>query len=490
MKKSICYILSIFTLTSLFACDQKVSSSENTFKQDVKTALNLLKGDVNINTTFTLSREYENPWYAGENNVTRVFNFSSEFRFNDEKTYTFARVNHGEVKMGSSTLIDEGVYETNTGLLLDNYLSFDNKPQLEYNISSSTSNRVSAKNEIFYNYFQDIRFDELVVDEQEDKVSFVSSALCAYSNTAVNFYSSNAKITFTLNEGKFTDFVIEYEPLESKYVSSSDFNGEIFLHKLSATGKITYSNENTIALTSKETNKIEALDNVLKKFDKNFTINYLNYSSNIGEQGLNVLYDNDKIVVDLMNVLSDNGELGTLSWLDAVLCKDEEKGKYYIKNLSLNEDTGEYYWVTNQELVDSSSTYDVSEDLLYYDEGKFDLHLKDIDSSLFTLKDGETNVYTLDSKACKYFGQAIVPLILNFTTIPMASITIFVTAYTFAGIEWNVTIVDENTLRFDGKFQASFGAGAVGNSEWSFVFTNPGTTNTDVFYSDKLPSLE
>ena len=72
----------------------------------------------------------------------------------------------------------------------------------------------------------------------------------------------------------------------------------------------------------------------------------------------------------------------------------------------------------------------------------------------------------------------------------MASITIFVTAYTFAGIEWNVTIVDENTLRFDGKFQASFGAGAVGNSEWSFVFTNPGTTNTDVFYSDKLPSLE
>ena len=177
MKKSICYILSIFTLTSLFACDQKVSSSENTFKQDVKTALNLLKGDVNINTTFTLSREYENPWYAGENNVTRVFNFYSEFRFNDEKTYTFARVKHGEVKMGSSTLIDEGVYESNTGLLLDNYLSFDNKPQLEYNISSSTSNRVSAKNEIFYNYFQDIRFDELVVDEQEDKVNFVSSAL-------------------------------------------------------------------------------------------------------------------------------------------------------------------------------------------------------------------------------------------------------------------------------------------------------------------------
>ena len=125
MKKSICYILSIFTLTSLFACDQKVSSSENTFKQDVKTALNLLKGDVNINTTFTLSREYENPWYAGENNVTRVFNFDSEFRFNDEKTYTFARVRHGEVKMGSSTLIDEGVYESNTGLLLDNYLSFE-----------------------------------------------------------------------------------------------------------------------------------------------------------------------------------------------------------------------------------------------------------------------------------------------------------------------------------------------------------------------------
>lgn len=490
MKKSVCFAFTILCLASLAACNQE--EKPNDASEEMKSALSLLKGNVDFAMTFENSREYDNPWYAGLYNVKRTFQLNSKFRFFDDNTYTYAEVNYGEVEEGKETefLTAKGVYESQSGLVLNNYLTYDNKPELEFAINAANSNRVSAKGELFYNYFQDISFEDALKDEKGNLLAtFNAPSLCELSDEFFSFYSSSATINFTLEDGKFTKFTIEYEPFRSHIISTSDFSGVEFTAKLSATGTITYAESNDLALKSKEGNKIAAIDNVLSKFDDNFTILYLNLSGDIGDEGLRVLYDGDRIAADVMDIFSDNGDLGTLSWLDAILCKDEAKNKYYVKNLSLDEETMTYSWKTNAEIVDGSATYDVAEDLLYYDAGAFDLGFKNIDSSLFTLQDEETQTYLLDTEATQYFGRAVVPLFLNYTAIPM-SLTQFITPYTNSGVEWTLQIVDENTLRFNGKFSASFGLGAQSSSEWSFVFTNPGTTSVDAFYSDKLPEFE
>ena len=252
MKKTMCIALTVLCLASLASCRQ--THETDSISEEMKAALSLLKGNVDFAMTFENAREYDNPWYAGLYNVTRTFQLNSKFRFNEDKTYTYAEVNYGEVEEGKETefLTEKGIYESQFGLVLNNYLTYDNKPELEFAINAANSNHISAKGKLFYNYFQDIHFENALKDEKGNLLAaFTAPSLCELSDEFFSFYSSSAIVYFTLEDGKFTKFTIEYQPFQSHIIATNDFSGVNFTAKLSATGTITYAEENDLALKSK-----------------------------------------------------------------------------------------------------------------------------------------------------------------------------------------------------------------------------------------------
>lgn len=405
-KKVLLGLVALTSLVGLTGCGEieneiDVEKANSVLK--VNEALEALKGDVDVSISFLNQRKYDNPFYAGMYNISRGFTYEGKFRkANEGKSVSFD-VSIGEDDDESTIKNQKGLYNATNGLKEENYLSYKNEEVVKYALNDGTSDRIDEKEEGGFNFLSLIDIKNVVFDEWLATSSFKNDAgVNSYAGKFFDFYSDESTITFKMEKGKFTSFTIEYAPFATRYTSSSDMSGVPFTAYLSATGTIKYNSEGNNEIKPVATNKIEKLDNILKKFDKNFTVQYLNSEMDVGKEALRIYYTEDRIVCDLMDIFSENADLGTLSWLDSIFEKNAETGKFEFHNLGMNEETGEFKWTTNKEVVESSKEYEVPDELYEFEKGAFDLDLKNIDTSLFTLaekeKESDNDVYVLNEK--------------------------------------------------------------------------------------------
>lgn len=495
MKKQI--LLGLISLLSLVSCnnDTTTTTTENTLTDELETlskAVESLKTDVDIKIQFNLGTEYKNPWYAAEYNANKTYEYNGSFRTYNKSNYINAKATLSLVENNitqSPFQTNTGCYNLQTQTVVNEYLNYKNIVQHKEDINMSTAGNHSAKDELYYNYFADININELTYDEtlsnSAEKVYIYEGE--ALRDFAEDYASHRSKgiAYLTLQNDKFSKVVITYDNLETYFTNASSGVGEYFTSSLSATGTFTYSTENNLALQPIQTNKISVLDTLFNKFRNNYTVKYINSEYDDGKEAFRILYDDDKIAFDLYDMFSasETPLFGTLSWLDSVIRLDDEKSKYYIDNYAVDEDSGEFYWISNQELIEEVATNkDVDESLLYFEEGYFNQDISSIDSSLFTY-DSETDMYNLSQDAVLYFGEVIYPKLINYVSFALYMV-MFSSYMAYYGTSWKLKIIDENTFRIYGTFARSDKNGSVSlNSSWSFIFTNPSTTDTTAFYT-------
>lgn len=477
------------------------SASDSVVEEDhLEEAVEALHSNIDVTSEISSSREYDNVWYAANYNTSLKYQVEAKYRLNGTQ-YVNSSVDiigyDDDGNLEKTYQSYSGTYDINNLAVVNEYLDGKNTVQHQYDILPSTGGTHTVKDEMYFNFFEEVEVKDLTLNgdtEDGKKVYKYTGEAVEYVAEQYFGYATSGYMLLTLSGLTFESYQMVFEDYKGVYTSASSsdtFQGSSFTAKLALSGSIFSDDTNDLALKPVETKKIDALDTLFKKFDTNYTMQYLNsefdYSTTDPQQGFNYLVDGEKMALDVFDMFSeeDTYQFGTLSYFDSVLRKDETKNKYYIETLALDEETYEYYWATNKATIESTGD-SVSDDLLYFDLSSFQVSLKDLDSSLFTLStvEGETDTYYLNENATKYFGKEIISSFIFNTPMAMGS-GIFVPWF-YYGSSWKVKIIDSNTIRFFGDFLASFGSASV-SSSWSFVFTNGGTTDTSAFYSSDLP---
>lgn len=479
MKKRCLLLSSLFSVSVLASCGGSVSET-------IVKAIESLKGDFKVETTIINSRNYLNPWYS-ENNTSKEFFVNQEFAFSADKTglhvKTDLSMKDGELE--SAVQSETGYYDLASGLMMDEFLNYKNERELRLSMDVSSADTIHVSSTNFYNFFSELKAEDFKLSEDGSKATYSGNLGSTLANYYIGFNSEVTSAEFGIENDRFTSFSFTFNDCEGQYISTN-FDSAKFTESCSISGSFSYDDLTLKDLEPVSTNKVSALDDALSAFkDKSFTIQSIN-PEYVGEEDAcmsQVIFDGDKIVADFVDIMTFG--LGNLSWLDGILVKDETNGKYFVNNLAMNEDTGEHYWASTKEVVESAGITP-NDSAIYYEEGRFDLDFLNIDSSLFTLRADTTDTYDLDPKAAKYFGECIVPVFMDYTSILTSGMVASLEAYTSLGESWYARILEDGSILFATYAKADFG-GAASASEWGFVLCNPGTSDVSPFYTDQVP---
>ena len=389
-----------------------------------------------------------------------------------------------KVGQASNTLLEtKGLYDIDSKVALDEVLNHKNERVVRGQINPSTSDfvRVDAT---LYNYFSELKAVDFAKAE-DGSYTYSGDLAATLAEDFVSFYGEVTSAKFMMENDKFTSFEFTFADKDGAWIGS-DFSSARFKETLAVKGTFAYEGMTLKDLKPVANNKIAALDNALAAFkDKSFAIQPVN-PDYIGEEGAcmaQVLYDGDKIVADFVDMMTF--ELGSLSWLDSVFEKDEEKGTYFINNVSLNEDDGSHFWQSTKEVIEAAGDTP-SESSITFAKDAFALDFANIDSSLFTAVDGEANTYNLKPEAVKYFGECVVPVFMDYSAIYTLGMVQPLEGFTSQADSWKVKILDDGSLVFIAHAQVDFGGSQAG-SEWAFVISGAGTTDVTSFYEGELP---
>ena len=487
MKK---HFLSILSLVLLVSCGAVSSSSQesqpNPLEGVLENAIAAVQEDFKVTTEVYASREYSNPWFV-ESNVSSHTRVETKFNSvdNDKNIATtsdFSSVYEGVSTLGQSL---SALYEKETNILLDEVLNHRNEREISRQVNYSTSGyKTLDRTSVHYNYFSELKESDFSLSEDGTTATYSGDLFNLYSNAVYRPFTTKSA-TFTLKDGKFTSFTVEFEPQDSVYVGTSGASAE-YLANLKLEGAFQYSGYEVALLSPVATNKVAALDEILAQYvDTSYAVQPINPDQLEEGAMAQVIYDGDKIAVDLCDLMGTY-EIDSLSWLDARLMKEEGTDKYYFENLSLDWDTFEYKWVTTEEIAEDLETT-VPDKAVSLDIEDFRLDFTNIDTSLFTLKDGSESVYEINPAAAKHFGRCIVPTISDYSSIlPATEMHLYL--YTVDATSWTVEILEDNSLLFVCSAEYDL-TGATMRSSFGFILTGAGTASVDAFYTNDLPSL-
>lgn len=453
----------------------------------VEEAVAKLKQDLKVVADLENSRTFINPWFS-ENNFKRTYRAQSQYVTKDEGKYTFTTA---ELKQKTDTGYNDmgtvkGGYENDSKIEVEEVLNHRNERVVSRitNYSNSNFYKIDASS-VLYNSFKDIHAGEFIETEQEGVYTYTGSALAYFAYGYLGYSQANTTATFKLEEGKFTRFEANFEKEDSIYVSST--TTAHFRETLSLVGVLVYEGATYQELQPVETNKVTEIDNILEQYkNTSYTVQSINPDMFSDGASIQAVYDEDgRIAIDGFDLFSE-GELNTLSYLDARLEKEEGGDRYFLNNLALNEETYEYFWQSTEETIEAAGVTLIDEKSIWFEEDQFQLDFTNIDTSLLTLKEGETKIYEVNPLAVKHFGEAIVPQILDYGAWGMMFQP--VVAFTKDATSWTIEILDNNDLYFvcDATYSLN---GAQINSGWGFILTGAGTSSCDAFYTDDLPSL-
>lgn len=487
MKKSCLFSTTLFALTVLASCGGDVVPAA------VVDAVKGLEGDFKTELKVTAGRTFLNPWYSGSN-FSNTVDVQQEFKLSQDKTYMHSKVFASRDELGTpiELLNYQGEYDVKSGLLVEESLNHRNEPIVTKIINPSNSDYTHVNATPLANMYADLSLTDFSVDKNDSsKVKYDGDLAETLAQFFAGFYGDLADATFTIENNKFTGFTFEYEPVESSWANTS-FEGADFIETLTITGTFAYDNFTLEDIKPVAGTKVAAIDTALaayKNTDK-FTVKTINPTSfedrnEVGVIGEQIVYDGDRIAIDLFDIFSE-GELNTLSYFDGKFVQDEETGKYYIDNLALNEDTYEFFWMSSKEVVESEADT-VNDRAVFFEKDAFKLDFTNIDSSLFTLREGTTDTYDLNPAAAKTFGKCIIPTINDYSAAMMMT-GMHLDILSETGSEWFVKVLENNELYFEVKASLDFN-GSVSNYSWGFILGDAGTASCDAFYADELPSL-
>lgn len=491
MKKSCLFSTTFFALTILASC-----GGADVAPAALVNAVKSLEGDFKTELVITSGRQYLNPWYSSNDFVNSI-QVSQEYKLSEDKTYMHSKIYAYRDNLGTNIelLNSIGEYEVKTGLLVEETLNHKNEKVVTRLINASNSDFIHVSATALENMYASLELADFSVDATDSTLVKYDGELAGeMAQFFASFYGELTSATFKLEGEKFTSFTFEFEPTESTF-SSTNFSGSDFLETLKIEGEISYSDLTLGDLKSIEGTKLAALDDALapyKNTDK-FSIKTINPDlledrEEVGVIGEQIVYDGDRIAVDLFNLFSDNLELNTLSYFDGKFVLDEESGKYRIDNLSLNEETYEFYWMSSKEVVESAGEIQANERGLLFEKDAFKLDFANIDSSLFTLREGTTDTFDLNPAAAKTFGKCIVPVINDYSAAMMAT-EMHLDILTDHGSAWSIKLLENNELYFEVKASLDFN-GSESHYNWGFILGDAGTASCDPFYAEDLPVLE
>ena len=501
MKRNSIFVLSFLTLSLFTGCTANNSSSlastpassEPTSEVtpepvSLDTALASLKSDFIASLSVKNGRNYLNPWYTTNNGVKSLF-VDQEFRSTDEGKNVHAGLTLSEQKGGIKVPLSTQkiIYEADTGLVSEEHLNHKNERIVRRMLDASSTNFIHVSDTDFYNHYQNLRAEDFLQDtEDASKFTYSGSLASDIAKDMFGFYGKVTSATFTLTDSKFTAFEFAYEDCEGTWVGT-DFAGADFVESLAISGTFAYDNLTLTDLAPHSGSKVAAIDNVLAKYkdQSKFAVQPVNPELIEDGAGIQVIYDEDKIAIDFYDIFS-MGELNTLSWLDGKFVEDAETGKYYINNLALNEETYEFFWQTSKETVEAADQT-VSDGAVLFEKDAFKLDFANIDSSLFTLREGSEDTYDLNPAAAKYFGECIVPTITDYSATMMGTY-MHLDVMTYTGSSWSVRILDDSSLFFEYHGSLDFN-GSTTNNSWGFILTGAGTADASPFYVDTVPVL-
>lgn len=456
------------------------------FEGLVEGAVAQLKSDLTVKSTVTVKRDFISPFYS-DNNFLRIFAVDSTYgvayegKFVVSETELFTVTETEQTSSGKART----VYDKATYVRYDEVVDHTNTPYLLKSVNASGNYEVVGAATLGYNHFKDIEVEDLTLSEDGTQVAYVGTAFSSYISNVFGPAPVTTSANISIVDGKFSSFEVTFETLRDMYISTQGEGAEYY-QTYTLEGEFFYDAVTFEEAAPVEGDKVAELDAVLSKFvDTSYVVQPINPDLKEDGASVQVIYSGDQIAIDMYDLFSDDLAIGTLSWMDSKLVKNEETGKYYIENLALNEDTYEFEWLSTEEVV-GSVTDKYIEDAISFDEGRFDLDFVNIDTSLFTLKDEANKIYTLNPRAAKQFGKCVVPTITDYSAV-LANTGMHMSQYATNAASWTVQIVDETTLYFECTTLYDFG-GAAARGSWGFIVTNPGF-DIAPFYSDELPSL-
>lgn len=463
----------------------------NSRLKEINNALAKFNSDFTATFVMNNSRKYLNPFNV-LNNVTVSYKVTNSYDFikdtelvRFQNSSSILRENEDPITVPT----EEGLFNKHTNTQVFEYLDYKNTLQYKDILDESNSAPLTMDGLLANNIFENLEASAFDLTSEGNEIEVNGSFIESYISSVVGYSGGIKSLKATLLDGAITKLDFVYDDYHNRY-SNQNFGGDRFVESLSGSVEFTYKDVTISGKQPVGKTPVESIEKVLNKFKENPTNYTIQYGSSADMMTHQILRNGDKIALDVFDLMGE-ANLGTLSWLDARVEKNED-GTYHVNNVVMDEKTGETSWLTNEQIIDQSLNFDKNgqrlpenqctplplEDL-NFDISRFDLDFRNIDTSLLT--DDGTGNYVISGDSAKYFGESLIHRLCDESGFGIS--LMLSTQFTWCGTKWSMKALDENSIAFTGEAFLDLN-GATSKSSIYGVIKDAGTTNVDPLYGE------